>query len=170
MKYLLESIDKRFKIAEEYDDEFEIDDNDALEEENTSDNVGAFDTPNAFGAKKRKKDSVYSEYVPETHNFYKKIAESIIESEVSNKNLLNELSYPAFKADDTKTERQKINLNIQEINRKLSEVERMINHASKLKMETGADNSVFWKGTIAGFTKINEKLIRLSGKIREMNA
>lgn len=167
LKYILESIDARFgKLLEVEDDDDEM-----LDEDNTTASIEGFDTPEAFGKKKHKSDGAYSEPVPETHNFYKKIAESIaaVDSEVNKKNIF-ELAYPDFKSDDTKTDRQKINLNIKEINRKLSEVEQMITHAGKLKIEIGVDNTVFWKGTVERFSKINEKLLRLSNKIREMNS
>jgi hypothetical protein len=52
----------------------------------------------------------------------------------------------------------------------LREVEQMINHAGKLKMESGADQTVFWKGTLGNFQKIKERLNRLSNKIVEMNS
>lgn len=168
LKYILESIDARFGKLPEVDDP----DDELLDEDNTTASIEGFDTPEAFGKKKHKSDGSYSEPVPDTHNFYKKIAESIaaVDFEVNKNKNISELAYPDFKSDDTKTDRQKINLNIKEINRKLSEVEQMITHAGKLKMETGADNTVFWKGTVERFSKINEKLLRLSNKIREMNS
>lgn len=169
MRTILESLSKNFNIVSE-DDEF---DDISLDEDNVSSSVGEYSTPKAFSKKESDKpaDNVYSKTVPETHNFYKKMGESIsrIDSQVNTKKL-QELNYNDFKSDSSNTERQKINLNIKEINRQLHEVERMINHASKLKMESGADNSVFWKGTLGRFQKINEKLLRISGKIREMNS
>lgn len=171
LKYILESIESRFNLPEQSDDDLDevIDSIDSLEEDNTTSAVEGFDTPYAFGKKKQGKDSVYSKNVPETHRFYKQIGEAIDKLKV-NKKIIQELNYFDFKSDDTKSDRQKINLNIKEINKMLSEVERMINHAGKLKQESGADQTVFWKGTVDRFTKINEKLIRLSNKIREMNS
>lgn len=84
-------------------------------------------------------------------------------------NILAELSYNDFKNDDAGNSRQKINNSISEIGKKLREVEIAITHASKLKTETGADQSIFWKSTQGKFAKINERLIRLSTKIREFN-
>ena len=159
MKEILESLKKRFTDEE-------------LEEDNTSASVDGYSTPFAFSKKEKKvADSVYSETVPETHRFYKKMAEAIkkIDAKVNRKKI-QEINYNDFKSDESSTERQKINLNIKEINRQLHEVERMINHAARLKTESGANNSVFWKGTLGRFQKINEKLLRISSKIREMNS
>lgn len=135
-------------------------------EDNTSSTVPGYETPNAFGEQGPVDDGAYVIKSKDTDKFFKALGE-MYDREV---NKINELSYDQFRHDDSKTDRQKINLNIKEINRMLSEVERMITHASKLKTENGADSGVFWKGTVDRFTKINEKLLRLSTKIREMNA
>ena len=167
LKYILESIDARFGKLPEVDDP----DDELLDEDNTTASIEGFDTPEAFGKKKHKADGAYSEPVPETHNFYKKIAESIaaVDFEVNKNKNISELAYPDFKSDDTKTDRQKINLNIKEINRKLSEVEQMIRHSQKFKNEIGADSGVFYKDTFNRFQKISERLMRISSKIREFN-
>lgn len=83
--------------------------------------------------------------------------------------LAQEANYNDFKNDPNTNPKQKINSHILEINKRLREVEQMITHASKLKTETGADQSVFWKGTLGSFKKIDERLLRLSSKIRELN-
>ena len=109
------------------------------------------------GKEKDWEDVSYSETVHPSEHYFKKIESTI-----------NELSYGDFKGDDTKNEKQKINSNLIEMNRKLREVEQMINHASKLKTESGSDSGVFWKGTLGSFVKIKERLNRLSQKIVEM--
>lgn len=132
-----------------------------LDEMNDTGSGGEYMTPNAFSKKTKKPDdSSYSKEVQETDRFFKKI------DEISR--LVSEASYNDFKADNTRSERQKINGNIIEINRKLREVEQMITHASKLKLETGAGEDVYWKKTLGNFLKIKERLNRLSGKIVEM--
>jgi len=126
-----------------------------LEEDNTTAAIPPVDTPNAF----RKKEKDWEDETHPSEHYFKKIESTI-----------NELSYGDFKGDDTKNEKQKINSNLIEMNRKLREVEQMINHASKLKTESGSDSSVFWKGTLGSFVKIKERLNRLSQKIVEMNS
>lgn len=149
------------------DDEFNGEDFDVLEDVNTTSNLdggqGQPQTPYAFSKKvQNPEDVAYSNDVEHTNRFFKQINDVY-------KNAILELNYRDYKRDDTRTEKEKINSNIVEINRKLKEVEQMINHASRLKMESGSDQGIFWKGTLANFTKINERLIRLSSKIREFN-
>jgi uncharacterized protein YukE len=82
---------------------------------------------------------------------------------------LSEVAYKDFAGAPGATHQQKINRTIQEIARRLNEVERMIDHSAKLKKESGADQTVFWKSTATRFTKISERLLRIGSKIREFN-
>lgn len=129
-----------------------------FEEENTTSNIEPVNTPYAFGKKvKKPNDDAYTEEVPDTDRFFKRIEAKI-----------NEIAYSDFKSDSTQTNRQKINNHLMEINRKLREVEQMINHAHKLKTEDGHDANVFWKKTRGSFVKIKERLNRLTSKIVEI--
>ena len=83
--------------------------------------------------------------------------------------IMLEINYNEFRKDDSKSNRQKINTNIKHINSMLREVEQLITHAAKLKTESGANHSVFWKGTSSQFLKIRERLNRLNSKILEIN-
>jgi hypothetical protein len=120
-----------------------------IDEENTTSNIDGYSTPYAFtdeddDANDRKLDEMY-------------------------RRLINEASYKDFKNDNTSTAKQKINGHITEINKRLYEIERMMQHATKLKMESGADQTVFWKSTMAKFQKIDNRLNKLSNTIREIN-
>lgn len=84
--------------------------------------------------------------------------------------MLAEINYSDYKNDESKTSRNKINSNINLINTKLREVEQMINHASKLKMESGVNSSIFGTRTLSKFSSIKERLNRLSQKIVEMHS
>jgi len=138
-----------------------------LEEDNVTSNLdggeGQPNTPYAFTKKVHVPDEEsYTDIVHPTDRFFKQIDDIY--------RRVNEANYNDFKKDDTRNERTKINEHILLINKRLREVEQMINHASRLKLESGANQTVFWKGTLRNFTKINERLIRLSNKIREMSA
>ena len=164
LKDLLDRLHETYHIPEEYD----CNDSEQLEEENVSSNVIGPDTPFAFSKDvEDPRDVSYSE--PVVESFYQKMDDiyNRIQKKVRN---LNELNYNDYKQDNTRTERQKINSNIIEINKKLREVEVMLNHASKLKLETGSNQTVFWKGTLGNFLKIKERLTRLSNKITEINS
>lgn len=84
--------------------------------------------------------------------------------------MMTEINYNTFRKDDSKSNRQKINTNIKHINTMLREVEQLITHAARLKTESGADHSVFWKGTSSQFLKIRERLNRLNSKILEIGS
>lgn len=83
---------------------------------------------------------------------------------------ISEVTYKDFRNDSTSSEKQKINRHITEINAKLREVEQMVSHASRLKLESGSDQTVFWKSTASKFGKITERLNRINTKIREFNS
>jgi hypothetical protein len=83
--------------------------------------------------------------------------------------VLSERSYKEFATQDGRSPKQRVNLSIKELNRNLYEIERLINHASKLKTESGLTHSHFWKSTSAYFSKISERLLKINSKIREFN-
>jgi len=163
LQSIFESLDRNFNIPKLVEDEF-------LDEDNSGASGGEYLTPKAFVDKESEPaDDSYPIEVKGTDRFYKKI-EDIYNRTNSSVSLLTEANYSDYRNDDTKSERQKINGNIIEINRKLREVEQMIGHASKLKLETGAGSDIYWKGTLGSFLKIKERLNRLSTKIIEMNS
>lgn len=160
LRSLLESLDLNYKSP--------------IEEDNTTSNLdggqGQPQTPYAFSKKAEEPDdAAYSEPVEETDLFYKKIEDiyNRINTKVSS---LREVKYSDYASDETQSPTKKINNHVLEINRKLREVEQMINHASRLKSESGSDQTVFWKRTIGSFVKIKERLNRLSNKIVEMGS
>jgi len=160
-KNLIQQLNENFNIEEECDDEMELEE-DPLAEDNSGNSGGEYMTPNAFSKKvKSPDDASYSKTPQTTERFYKKIEETI--------DKLSEVNYNDYKNDDTKSERQKINGNIIEINRKLREVEQMISHASRLKVESGSGSDIYWKQTGRSFLKIKERLNRLTSKIVEIS-
>lgn len=85
------------------------------------------------------------------------------------KDILNELSYKDYVEDDSTTFKQKINNNINEINKMCSQIETLLRHASKLKSETNSDQSIFWKSSVSKFGKIGERLNRIHHKTLELS-
>ena len=144
------SISKRLK---EIIDEIVKDDD--LDEASTTGNVAGYQTPNAFSSN-RKKDKEKEEDNATNSTGYK------IVKELYNQN------YPAFKKDETKNSKQKVNGAIQEINKRLFQLERIIGRASKLKKEAGVTSDNYWKSTRPRMTKIAERLLKVSHKLREM--
>ena len=133
----------------------EIVKDDDLEEASTTGNVAGYETPQAFSAN-RKKDKEKEEDNATNSTGYK------IVKELYNQN------YPAFKKDETKNSKQKVNGAIREINKRLFEIERIIGRAAKLKQEAGVSCDNYWKSTRPRMTKIAERLLKVSHKLREM--
>jgi hypothetical protein len=129
----------------------EIINEEELEEASVTSNVAGYETPNAFGSDKKK----------EKENATNSTGYTIV------KELYNQ-NYPSFKKDETKNSRQKVNGAIKEINRKLFEIERIIGRAAKLKTEDGISSDNYWKSTKPRMTKIAERLMKVSHKLREI--
>lgn len=83
---------------------------------------------------------------------------------------LHEGSYKVYKTDETRTVNQKINHSIKEINRSIYEIERVVGHASRLKMEMGVDQRTLWSSSHKRLHKIGERLNRISKRINELGA
>lgn len=83
--------------------------------------------------------------------------------------MISEISYKDFKSDPNSTMKQKLNNNIKEIYKAIGNAEKMINHASKLKTEIGADQTMFFKETFRRFGQIAERMNRLQTKLREFS-
>jgi cell shape-determining protein MreC len=83
---------------------------------------------------------------------------------------LIEATYRAYKKDETLSAKKKVNLAIKEINRKLYEVEQLVNQNTKLKTEMGVDQGQYWESTKMRFSKISERMLKISRKIKELGA
>ena len=73
---------------------------------------------------------------------------------------LYEASYKAFKEDTSRTPVQKVNTAILEINRRIREINQIMDHSMRLKNESQIDNAKLWK-------KTNEALVKISSRMSE---
>ncbi len=80
---------------------------------------------------------------------------------------LHEANYRDFKTDQSRTTVQKVNESIIEINRKLREINSLLNHSSKLKTETKLDDSKLWKKTNEALLKISDRMSEIATKTRK---
>lgn len=71
---------------------------------------------------------------------------------------LNEANYKQFKEDTSIPDHKKVNQAILEINRKISEINKILEHATKLKNESQVDNNKLWKRTNEALLKIYKRL------------
>lgn len=79
------------------------------------------------------------------------------------------VSYRDYKKDPTSTPAQKVNAGIMEVNRMLSEMEKIVHNNLRLKTEMGVQSNHFWKSTSSRFSKINERIVRISNKLKELS-
>jgi len=143
----------------ETDDEVKSNE-DEIEEVSTSAGVPGYLTPNAFGKNPDPEILGYKKV--------KKVKESSY-MEIS-KSLFLEGTYSDYKKDTTLSAKQKVNKAIHEVNKRMFEIERVINQNLKLKQEMSVDTSQFWKSSKNKLYKISERLVRLAHKIKDLNA
>jgi len=146
-----------------------------LEEENVTGNLdggeGPPKTPYAFhdddveGKKKQKKNSTAATgFEVVNDSMYKKMMSMIHET-----GQLNETSYSDYKKDPTSTPQQKVNRGIMEVNKMLGNMEKIVNNNLRLKTEMGVHSDHFWKATGNRFAKINERMVRISNRLKELS-
>lgn len=150
-------INKNNKFISEEDDELEVD-----EGTTTASAGGEYSTKYAFGNKKKPAPKGFTYVEPSLYENYDDLLKNM-------KRLINEISYNEFKKDNSSSYKQKINKGISEISAKLHEMEQTLRRVHKLKTEINADQSIFFKSTFTRFSKISEKLLKLSNQIRELS-
>jgi len=76
--------------------------------------------------------------------------------------------YHLYRDHPDMSPRQKIGVTIREVNKMLSEVEKLIKISSKFKSEAEVGNESYWKTTTRYLDKLDTKLQRISERIREL--
>ena len=164
-------------LQEELDKYFTEINEEELDEMSTTAAVpGDIKTPAAFSdgssrsKKKRKKSATNS-----TGNKIVKKSNKHTTTESSYKRMMNqmmginEVSYREYKKDPTSTPQQKVNRGIMEVNKMLGEIEKIVNNNLRLKTETGVQSGHFWKTTGDRFRKINERMLRVANRLKELS-
>ena len=82
--------------------------------------------------------------------------------------LINENRWLALKQDES-TAQSKIGRGISNINKQLREMERFLNWYGKIKNESGVSNKSYWKRTNSHIYSIQERLLKLDQKIRQIS-
>lgn len=78
-------------------------------------------------------------------------------------------SYRTFATGDAKlTPEQKIKHTIKEVAKQLQEIERTVNYASRLKTESGVARNGYGSAVDSALTKISERLIKISERVRAL--
>tara|TARA_R110000851_G_scaffold161980_1_gene305677 strand:- start:636 stop:1253 length:618 start_codon:yes stop_codon:yes gene_type:complete len=150
---------------------------DELDEMSVTGGVAGFQTPNAFSdgsakSKKKQKDnaenSTDSKVTKKTTKHSVKL-ESMYKKMMRMSSGLNETSYRDYKKDPTSTPQQKVNRGINEVNKMLGNMEKIVNNNLRLKTEMGVQSNHFWKSTGNRFAKINERMTRISNRLKELS-
>jgi len=170
----MEYLDKFKQYLKEYEE---------LEEANATANLdggeGSPKTPFAFidgdddkeGKKKQKDNATTStdfELTAKSNKHSVKL-ESSYKKMIKKMLGLNEISYREYKKDPTSTPQQKVNRGIMEVNKMLGEIEKIVTNNLRLKTETGVQSGHFWKTTGKRFAKINERMLRVANRLKELS-
>ena len=164
-----EALDPVGKEDDDIDNDGDVDTNEEeLDEMSVTGDVAGFETPNAFSdgsakSKKKQKDNI------ESSDGYKKVKESTFMSMIKKMNGINETSYREYKKDPTSTPQQKVNRGINEVNKMLGNMEKIVNNNLRLKTEMGVQSNHFWKSTGKRFAKINERMTRIANRLKELS-
>ena len=139
-----------------------------LDEITTSASVGGYLTPHAFAGKSlinRKKIKAVAEKLGWKLTKRGKEALNRKVDEIINEGTSK---YYLFRNDQEKTARQKIGLSIREAKKLLGRVDAQLKILSKYKNEFGYSSSNYWKRTLKDIYKIEERLVKISHKLREL--
>lgn len=165
----VESFIQKIKESEEYK---KFTEEMYLDEMSTSASVPGYQTPNAFSPNEKE----YEEHSKETAEIYgykvvpdnkKRNFESTYKQAMQ---VMTEGTYKEFKKDESRTTNRKINESIKNINRIMYEVERVVDHAGKLKTEMAVDERTLWRESRNRLVKIAERINRISKKLHELGA
>jgi len=129
---------------------------DDLGEQNTTGAIPGYQTPNAFSTKAQAKKKKYMKYESVQKAMDIKY-EAMIES------------YSKFSIGNPKSSpTQTVNGTIKEVAKKLQEIEKLVKYTSRLKNESGIAGSSYKKSTHNALTKISEKLLKISERVRSL--
>lgn len=151
--------------AEDHVDEIEID------EANTSGAVAGYNIPGAFltpAQYEKKKKTIKYESIDKPVSkttVAHQAAEDVLEKKYEE--LLE--SYRKFTTQDkTLSPEQKVKTTIKEIAKKLQEIETVVNYNTRLKTESGVSASTYGSSTQKALSKISERLIKISERVRAL--
>lgn len=103
-------------------------------------------------------------------NIQNKLYEQL--DKIIDQKLLEEGTYSNFKNDiKHRTKSEQLHKAIKEVNRKLTEIDRLVEYTSRMKSELseGEEGLKYWKSTQAAVGKIQETITQLSNKLKNLN-
>jgi hypothetical protein len=121
-----------------------------VDEMTTSGAAGAYNTPFSFGKPENEKKKGKKQ------------------ADLTGYSVVNENRWLELKNEES-TAQSKIGRGISNINKQLKEMERFLNWYGKIKNESGVDNKSYWKRTNSHIYSIQERLLKLDQKIRQIS-
>lgn len=121
-----------------------------IDEMNVTGNVQGYNSPNAFTKKGGEKEKAKKQ------------------ASLTGYTAVNENRWLELKQDES-TAQAKIGRGISNINKQLREMERFLNWYGKIKNESGVSNKSYWKRTNSHIYSIQERLLKLDQKIRQIS-
>lgn len=134
-----------------------------LSELNSTSNIDGYSTPYAFNKSGDEK----------THKKNIKNRAEVFDYEFTDEEKNNTISegkslFHLFRDHPDYTPVQKIGVTIREINKNLREIEKLIVVAEKFKNETKTDSKKYWKTTNKFIGRMEERIFKISDKLRNM--
>jgi hypothetical protein len=145
------------EIIEEYSDITEI---------NTTANIDGYQTPHAFSGDDDDEESHTKKIKSRAEVFDFKSIKNKKENTVSiseGKSLFH-----LYRDSSDYTSEQKLGITVREINKLLSEIDKLATVSSRFKLEKNVNNEKMWKTTNRYLMKLDEKIKRISTKIKEL--
>ena len=121
-----------------------------IDEMNTTGGVEGYNTPFAFSGKDSEKKKGKKQ------------------ADLTGYSVVSENRWLELKQDES-TAQAKIGRGISNINKQLKEMERFLNWYGKIKNESGVNNKSYWKRTNNHIYSIQERLLKLDQKIRQIS-
>jgi hypothetical protein len=127
-----------------------------IDESSTSASAGSYMTPKAFSTSKQASKKKKMKYASVAESMDKKY-EQLIES------------YKKYALGDAKmTPDKRVKETIKEVSKKLQEIEQLVRYSSRLKTESGLSRDGYGPAVNNALTKISERLVKISERVRAL--
>lgn len=142
----------------------EIEEESEISEVNTTSNADGYETPHAFSGKDEDEHAEHIKSNAEVFDYKSTKNKKSNTVEISEGRSLFHL----FRDHPDYSPEQKVGVAVREINKLMTEVEKLLRVSVRYKAEANVNNTKMWKTTNRFLLKLDEKLKRIALKIKEM--
>lgn len=143
-----------------------------IEEMSVTGDVAGYNTPHAFGDKRKKDSGKISggwTHAKKSHkNTFNWNKTDPDKDEEERRDPLEEATYRVLRRDAKSNPKKAVNLGIKKVNGDLFRIERIIDQQIKLKRESGIDSKAYWGTTKSSVNRMYERMQRIAQKIRKL--